>query len=855
MRFRRRFVSALFGVALAASCFVAISSVRGQGTQADYERSAAIEDLARNKVFRVDVQAEWHATKPWLWYAVAIGPGEREFVFVDAERGERRAAFDHAGVAKALSVRGGKDVPANDLPIAELRLDDDATCYLRVGDKWLRWNAEGAALAEVADEDLPPPPRRTRGRERGGPTGETSVRFVNATDGPVELFWDGGDGSLVSYGKLAAGADRRQHTFVGHVWVVKDAGGKILLRRPALPEGRFRIGPPLDESERDEASGEPSEEGDVDEEDADASDSSADAPATSMKAWKPFLREHDVWVRDAQSSEERRLTVDGSADDPYQSRFFVSPDGTRLIALRRTVVEERIVRLVESSPKDQLQPKLHEVRYAKPGDEVEQTRPRLFDLEKLEPIAVDESAFANSWSVDDFAWSPDSSFFSCLFNQRGHQSLKVLKIDARSGDVSTMIDETSPTFVDYSQKTFFRRLDATGEAIWASERSGYNHLYLYDQASGTLKNAITAGDWVMRRVERIDEAKRQIWFWAMGIHPGQDPYFEHRCRIDFDGSNFVVLTQGDGTHQIEASPDGTLFLDRWSRIDQPTVTELRRADDGALVCELERGDATRLIEAGIPLPTPFVAKGRDGETDIHGAIFFPSNFDPNAKYLVIEAIYAGPHDYFAPKSFRAVHGPQKLAELGFIVVKLDGMGTNWRSKAFHDVCWKNVGDSGFPDRVAWIRAAAEEHPAMDLSRVGIYGGSAGGQSALGALLTHGDFYKAAVADCGCHDNRMDKIWWNEAWMGWPLGPHYEEQSNVTLAQHLTGDLLLIVGELDRNVDPASTMQVVDALIRADKDFDLLVVPGAGHGIGSGPYGTRRTYDFFVRKLLGVEPRG
>ncbi|HEV7280149.1 MAG TPA: prolyl oligopeptidase family serine peptidase [Pirellulaceae bacterium] len=853
MRVRHVFVLTLLGVGLAATCFAGLAAVRGQGTAADYERSASLENLARNKVFRVDVQADWHPTKPWLWYAIATGPGEREFVFVDAEQGKRRPAFDHRTLAQALSDRDGKSVPASDLPISELRFDDDGVCFLRAEGAWLRWNADAETLTEVKDEDLPPAPQRTRGRERGGPTGETSVRFVNATEGPVELFWDSGDGTLVSYGKLDAGVDRRQHTFVGHVWVVKNAEGKTLLRRPARADGRFRIGPSVDESKGSETPGELSAEADVDDVDSDEAPAEVSEPASND--WKPFLREHDVWVRDARSGEERRLTEDGTAEDPYQSRFFVSPDGSRLIALKRTQVDERLVHLIESSPKDQLQPRLHEMRYAKPGDEVEQTRPRLFDLEKLEPIAVDESAFANSWSVGDFAWAPDSSFCSCLYNQRGHQSLKVSKIDALSGEVSTMIDETSPTFVDYSQKTVFKRLDSTGEAIWASERSGFNHLYLYDQASGIAKNPITAGDWVMRRVERIDEEKRQVWFWAMGVHPGQDPYFEHYCRVDFDGSNLVALTQGDGTHQIEASPDGTLFLDRWSRLDQPTVTELRRTDDGSLVCELERGDATRLIETGVPLPTLFVAKGRDGETDIHGAIFFPSNFDPNGKYPVIEAIYAGPHDYFAPKSFRAVHGPQKLAELGFIVVKLDGMGTNWRSKAFHDVCWKNVGDSGFPDRVAWIRAAAAEHPAMDLSRVGIYGGSAGGQSALGALLTHGDFYKAAVADCGCHDNRMDKIWWNEAWMGWPIGTHYEEQSNVTQAHRLTGDLLLIVGELDRNVDPASTMQVVDALIRADKDFDLLIVPGAGHGIGSGPYGTRRTNDFFVRKLLGVEPRG
>jgi dipeptidyl aminopeptidase/acylaminoacyl peptidase len=221
---------------------------------------------------------------------------------------------------------------------------------------------------------------------------------------------------------------------------------------------------------------------------------------------------------------------------------------------------------------------------------------------------------------------------------------------------------------------------------------------------------------------------------------------------------------------------------------------------------------------------------------------------------VIEAIYAGPQDFHVPKAFRAYFGPQALAELDFIVVQIDGMGTNWRDKKFHDVCWKNLGDAGFPDRIAWMRAAAAQHPELDLTRVGVYGGSAGGQNALRALIAHGDFYKAAAADCGCHDNRMDKVWWNELWMGWPVGPHYVEASNVAQAHRLQGKLLLTVGEMDRNVDPASTMQVVDALIRADKDFELLIVPGSNHGAGESPYAARRRQDFFVRHLLGVEPR-
>jgi dipeptidyl aminopeptidase/acylaminoacyl peptidase len=316
----------------------------------------------------------------------------------------------------------------------------------------------------------------------------------------------------------------------------------------------------------------------------------------------------------------------------------------------------------------------------------------------------------------------------------------------------------------------------------------------------------------------------------------------------------VVLTRSNGTHDITFSPDRRFFLDRWSRVDQPPVTELRSTEDGKLIFELERGDWNMLLATGWQAAERFVAKARDGKTDIYGIIIHPSNFDPNNKYPVIEKIYAGPQGAFVPKSFGLQTRDHAIAELGFIIVQIDGMGTSYRSKAFHDVCWKNLGDSGFPDRILWIKAAAAKYPCMDLTQIGIFGGSAGGQSALRALLAHGEFYKVGVADCGCHDNRMDKIWWNELWMGWPIGPHYEEQSNVTQAHKLQGKLLLTVGELDRNVDPASTMQVVNALIKADKDFDLLIVPGGGHGIGETPYASRRRMDFFVRHLLGVEPR-
>jgi dipeptidyl-peptidase-4 len=574
--------------------------------------------------------------------------------------------------------------------------------------------------------------------------------------------------------------------------------------------------------------------------------------------WIAFESDHNLHVRSASSTEAEEIQLGLSEPDDWYSNRHISwsPDSTKLVALRTKQGQQHDVSFVESSPKDQLQPKLHTHQYLKPGDRLPQSTPHVFNVEAKKQIPVSDELFSSPWmSPPQIEWSPDSSRFYFTYNQRGHQVLRVLSVNAETGEVKAIVDEQSDTFIDYAYKRFLRLLHDSNELIWMSERDGWNHLYLYDLSSGKVKQQITTGEWVVRKVERVDVEKRKIWFQASGFYPEQDPYYIHHCRVNFDGSGLTLLTDGDGTHSVNWSPDRKFLVDTYSRVDQPPVTELRNADTGKLICELERADWSKLIETGWKVPERFVSKGRDDATDIYGVIFRPTNFDEAKKYPVIEKIYAGPHGSFVPKSFSDYFSAQAVAELGFIVVQIDGMGTSNRSKAFHDVCSKKLGDSGFPDRIKWINVAAEKYPFMDLSRgVGIYGGSAGGQSSTRAVLAFGDFYTVAVSDCGCHDNRMDKVWWNELWMGWPIGSHYEEQSNVTNAHRLTGKLFLTVGELDRNVDPASTMQVVDALIKADKDFDLLVVPGGGHGIGESAYGKRRRRDFFVRHLMGVEPR-
>jgi len=325
----------------------------------------------------------------------------------------------------------------------------------------------------------------------------------------------------------------------------------------------------------------------------------------------------------------------------------------------------------------------------------------------------------------------------------------------------------------------------------------------------------------------------------------------HVGRVNFDGSELVFMTAGDGNHTVQYSPDRRFIVDSYSRVDMAPVTELRRTEDGKLVCKLEEADISELKASGWEAPEVFVAKGRDGVTDIWGIITRPKNIDPSKKYPILEDIYAGPQGSFVPKTFSSRGRYDSWNNLGFIVVKIDGMGTANRSKAFHDVCFKNLKDAGFEDRILWMKAAAKKYPYMDISRVGVYGTSAGGQNAGAAVLFHSEFYKAAIANCGCHDNRMDKASWNEQWMGYPVGPQYAECSNIDNAGKLGGALFLIVGELDTNVPPESTYRFTDALIKAGKDFDYLVVPGADHGTRgpATPYVQRRMQDFFKRHLI------
>ena len=568
-----------------------------------------------------------------------------------------------------------------------------------------------------------------------------------------------------------------------------------------------------------------------------------------------YIEGYNVVVHEAgkpYTEAKRILTQDGTIGCYYSNRIQWSPDGKRIFVCKRVPVAKRYAYYVESSPADQLQPILHKQEYAKPGDALPQHYPVIIDVNTGKKVEADRYQIENQYDLDWMQWTPDSKEVTMEYNQRGHHLYQMLAMNAETGKLRTVVEESSEKFINYPR--LWRQFVKDGkQLLWMSERDNWNHLYLYDVQKAKVIRQITKGDWFVRGIQRVDEEKGEIYFSASGVNKNEDPYLIHYYKIGMDGKNMVALTPEEGNHSVQYTHDFRYLLDTYSKVDQAPVTVVRDAQTGKLLKTLEKADISTLKKHGWQQPEVFVAKGRDGKTDMWGIIQRPTNFDPNRKYPVIEYIYAGPGDAYTPKSFMAYNWyTTSLAELGFIVVQLDAMGTSYRGKKFEEVCYKNLKDAGFPDRELWIKAAAQKYPYMDADNVGIYGCSAGGQESTTAVLLHGDFYKAAYSACGCHDNRMDKIWWNEQWMSWPVDSSYVECSNVENAHKLERPLMLVVGELDDNVDPSSTYQVVNALIKANKDFELVVVPGAHHTVGES-FGEHKRYDFFVKNLLGVNP--
>jgi dipeptidyl aminopeptidase/acylaminoacyl peptidase len=742
------------------------------------------------RVFKAQITPHWFQNNTRFWYRNDLRGGAKEFVVVGVERGTRQTAFDHEKLAAALSKVAGAQYRADRLPFDSIEFVDHAKAIrFKVGDT--TWKCDLASY-------------------------ECS-RTEAGTSSPSDLSQAQPDES----GHYEQTEELAESLSLWPDGLAPDSEQSLQQRRRTGP-GQGQREPP--------------------------------SPHSPDGKWTAVVKDHNVFVRSKDGGAEIQLSQDGREGLAYGMLQW-APDSKTLVAFRIEPGDRKEVYLIESSPKGGGRAKLQTLPYALPGDKFTAYEPNLFNVADRKQIKPEVERV--DFGTPRPRWQRDGLHFTYQKVDRGHQRFRVIEVDAHTGKTRNLIDEQSKTFIwtahtERLSLSIVNYLDGSEEIVYASERDGWRHLYLIDMKEGRVKNQVTKGEYVVRGIDRIDEEKRQIWFHAGGRNPDQDPYFIHYYRVNFDGTGLVALTEGNGTHTIQVSPDRNYIIDTYSRVDLAPIHELRRVSDGKLVCALEKADITELKASGWEPPEVFVAKGRDGKTDIWGIIYRPRSFDPNKKYPVIEYIYAGPHGSFVPKSFSSLGRLASLTELGFIVARMDGMGTANRSKAFHDVCWHNLKDAGFPDRILWHQAAARKYPYYDLSRVGIYGGSAGGQNSTAAVLFHPEFYKVAVSGCGCHDNRMDKASWNEQWMGYPVGPQYAECSNIDNAHRLRGKLLLIVGELDTNVPPESTMRLADALIKAGKDFDLLVVPGADHGMG-GAYGNRRLQDFFVRHLLGAQP--
>lgn len=588
-----------------------------------------------------------------------------------------------------------------------------------------------------------------------------------------------------------------------------------------------------------------------------------------------FIRDWNLWARDVASGAERQLTKDGIIDYGYATdnagwthsdRAIVlwSPDSKKVATFRQ---DQRAVSDMYLVTTNVGAPKLEAWKYPLPTDKriimierviIEVDTPKVIELKvpadaRRGTLCDDISC---SGAFDDNEFSPDGSTLAFVSSSRDHKQAKFRIENTVTGDVREVFEEVVPTQYESGQGAInWKYFPATNEAIWYSERDDWGHLYLYDLTTGKPKHQITKGNFVVTRVLKVDEKARVIYFEANGREAGRDPYFSHFYRIDFDGKNLTLLTPEDGNHQITLSSDGKYFVDNFSKPDVPAVSVLRDMN-GKLVTELEKADVSRLRAAGWKPATPIKVKSRDGKWDLYGLMFTPTNLDPNKKYPVVNYIYPGPQGggvggrSFAPS--RSDH--HALAELGFVVVIIDGSCNPDRSKSFHDACYGNMADNTLEDQIAGLKELAAKHPYIDLTRVGMWGHSGGGFATATAMFRYPDFYKVGVSQSGNHDNRNYEDDWGERYIGLLSGDNYEKQANQVYAKDLKGKLMIAHGNMDDNVPPYNTYLVVDALIKANKDFDLIIYPNARHGYGGdNNYMTRRRWDYFVRHLLGAEP--
>ena len=592
-----------------------------------------------------------------------------------------------------------------------------------------------------------------------------------------------------------------------------------------------------------------------------------------------FIRDHNLWVQDIETGKEAQLTTDGIENFGYATNnagwlksdkpvVLWSPDSKKIATFQH---DGRGVGEMYLASTNVGHPKLEAWKYPLPGDSlifrierviIHLDGPKVVRL-KMEPdphrSSFTDHIATRSGDLGDAEWSDDSKHFAFLSNSRDHKEAILRIANSETGAVRKILDEKVETFFESGYRTWnWRILPQSNNVIWYSQRSDWGHLYLYDLKTGELKNEITKGEWNVLQVRKIDRENGVIYFTGVG-REASDPYFQYLYRVNLDGTGLKLLTPEFANHSISFSPEGDYFVDNFSTPTSPNVAVVRDLD-GNKIMDIQKADISKLKESGWVPPMPFIVKARDGETDLYGLLFKPNNFDPNKKYPIINYIYPGPQSgSVGTRSFVASRRDnQALANLGFIVVSLDAMGTPMRSKSFHEAYYGNMGDNGLPDQITGMKQLAMRYPWIDLTRAGIYGHSGGGFASTDAILRYPDFFKVAVSGAGNHDNRNYEDDWGEKWQGLLVEnedgtTNYDNQANQLLVNNLKGKLLLTHGTMDSNVPPYNTLLVADKLIEANKDFDLLMFPNRGHGYANEPYMMRKRWDYFVKNLLGAEP--
>ncbi|MDE0233490.1 MAG: DPP IV N-terminal domain-containing protein [bacterium] len=748
------------------------------GMRERYLRAEAmLHRSVKSLVFNLETPVSWLPDSSAVWFRSESASGQR-FMLVDATTGYQQEAFDHRGVARALSDALGREVRLSDLPFdtfeftsrsSRIRFEVD-------GRKW-ECGLDGSELAA-----LPGSPR------------------------------EGRRGSVSPSGRYEARIDAGNLVLVDHV-----KGSSTALTNDAEPAHGY-----------------------------------GSSPEGRNSAVTDRLRNREVPPRVAWSPDERYL-------------------------LTHRLDERRVdmLHLLQGAPEGSLRPRVHSYRQALPGDaELPLAQLVVFELDtgrstdlRWRPLP---SPFLTSIELDHVWWASGSDAVFFLDWDRDRRSVRLVSADPSTGACTVLVEEASETPIDlnavyYGPPNVWVARDRR-EIIWYSTRSGWGHLYLLDGGGDHIRQ-LTGGEWLVTDLVRVDEETRTAFFMGTGREPSRDPYYHHLYAVSLDGGEPVLLTPEDAEHGewppwVDFSPDGRYFVDRFSRIDQPPRTVLRKST-GELVAQVAETDVSALLATGWRYPERFTAKAADGETDLSGMIVLPHDFDPARKYPVIESIYPGPQATRTPRAFTDVVGESTrcLADPGFVVFTVDGRGTPGRSKAFLEAGYARSGEAGvLADHVAALTQLATERPYMDLDRVGIYGHSAGGYAAVRAMLEYPEVYRVGVASAGNHDQGLTNVTWGERWIGPLPGPGWDTQANRTLAHNLRGKLLLVTGDLDDNVNPSATMQLVDALVAANRDFDLLVLPNRNHDFAGtwgtwneDPYFTRRRWDYFVEHLMGVPP--